>query len=59
MYYALITGFVNQNNSAQSNMFLGNVGIGTTIPNSYNLFVPGDISLNRTLITGFVNQNIE
>ncbi len=53
----LITGFVNQNNSAQSNIFLGNVGIGTTIPNSYNLFVPGDVSLNRTLISGFINQN--
>jgi len=49
-----IGGSLNQTNSNQSNILMGNVGIGTTTPSSYNLNVSG--SLNASSI--YSNNNL-
>ncbi len=50
----ITTGSINQNNSSQSNIFIGNVGIGTTIHNNYNLFVSSITPMLMTKRIGFV-----
>ena len=47
-----IGGSLNQNNSSQSNIFLGSVGIGTTTLNSYKLNVSGSLNANSISSNG-------
>jgi hypothetical protein len=48
----LITGLINQNNSSQSNIFLGKVGIGINNNFNYNLNVDGSINTTSINIGG-------
>ena len=54
----ILSGSLNQNNSAQNNILSGKLTIGTTISNSNNLNVVGDTKLDGSvIITGSLNQN--
>jgi hypothetical protein len=49
-----IGGSLNQTNSNQSNILMGNVGIGTTTPSSYNLNVSGSLNASNIYENGIL-----